>query len=191
MELGVAALFVVSFVVWPEPLSTPLAIWQFGLWLAAGVALSILFAYDLRWQLLPNKVNFIFIGLGAVYAIGNLAQQGFSLSALGSLTGAVATLSGLYLALYLYSRGAWIGFGDIKLGIGLAAFVGTWPLALLALFLANLFGTLVVLPGLISGRLDRKAHIPFGPFLIAATVVVVLYGKAILRWYLGLSFGAI
>ena len=49
IELSMMAVFVLSYALWPFELSTPLAIAQFVLWLAASVGLAILFVYDLRW----------------------------------------------------------------------------------------------------------------------------------------------
>ena len=60
---------------------------------------------------------------------------------------------------------------------GLALILSDWQLAFMALFVSNLIGCVIVLPGLISGRLKRTSHVPFGPFLIAGTVVVYLFGR--------------
>ena len=64
IELGVAAFFVVSYALWPTELQTGLEIARFIVWLAAGVALAILFAYDQKWFLLPDKVSIVVAALG-------------------------------------------------------------------------------------------------------------------------------
>ena len=187
IELGTATFFVVSYLAWPTALETPLALAGFALWLVAGVGLAILLAYDAKWFLLPDVVVFPLVAVSALYALVAALQADASWleSLLGAL-GAVGIMSGLYLLIYLVSRGRWIGFGDVKLGIVLGLLLGQWPLALLALFLANLFGTLVVLPGMVRGQISRSSHVPFGPFLILGTIVAVLWGQTIIGWYMAI-----
>lgn len=171
LELGVAALFVLSIYLWPSPLVTGLEIARLVLWLAALVCLVILFVYDLRWYLLPDILNLPFIGLAMSYALLTLLGAADVAAALLSLSGAIAILSGLYLALYIISKGEWVGFGDVKLGLGLAGLLGNWQLAFIALFLANFIGTLLVLPGMLRGKVARGAKVPFGPLLIAGMLL--------------------
>lgn len=186
IELAVAAFFVGSFLLWPQPLVTPFAVIQFGVWLAAGVGLAILYAYDQKWFLLPDSIMFTVIGLAAVYAGMSIWQAPDHVAALFSLAGAIVLLSGLYLLLYVASKGRWVGFGDIKLGLALALLLGRWELGFIALFAANAIGTLAVLPGLLNRTLSRTARVPFGPFLILGMLVAFFAGPAIATWYGGL-----
>lgn len=187
MELGMAVFFVVSFLVWPYgALDQGIDIVRFGIWLVAGVLLAILCAYDAKWFLLPNRVMYPLIGLGFVMVTVAAIQSGTVVTTLASAAGACAILSGLYLLLYIVSRGAWVGFGDVKLGLALALLLVDWKLAVLALFAANVVGTFIVLPGMMTRRLSRKAHIPFGPMLIAGWIIAGLFGTAIIDWYLHL-----
>jgi prepilin signal peptidase PulO-like enzyme (type II secretory pathway) len=189
MEIGVAAFFVLSYAFWPGGVETNLAIAHFVLWLVAGVIMSILFAYDLKWFLLPDKLNFalVIVGLGIVGVTA--AETGNLVGTVLSAAGSVAILSGLYGILYFVSKGRWVGFGDVKLGIGLALILVDWQLALMALFLANFIGCLIVIPLLAIKKLERNAHVPFGPLLIAGTVTAWFLGGVILDWYLsGIGF---
>jgi leader peptidase (prepilin peptidase)/N-methyltransferase len=182
IELGTAVFFVASFLLWPEIVTTLDGV-AFALWLVAGVLLAILVAYDMKWSLLPNEAVFPLIGVGAVVAIVRLFESANVGVALLDLAAAISILSGLYLLLWYVSKGKWIGFGDIKLGLALALLLGDWQLAFLALFLANLVGCLVVAPGLLTGKLNRGAHIPFGPLLIIGFVIAALAGQYILQLY--------
>jgi leader peptidase (prepilin peptidase)/N-methyltransferase len=165
-----------------------LSIAGFVLWLVAGVGLAIMAAYDTKWFLLPDRVNFMVIGIGLVSATLTVLAAPNALEAALSVLGAVAVLSGLYFVLYIVSQGRWIGFGDIKLGLGLGLLLADWRLAVLALFLANLIGCLIVIPLMVMGKLKRNAHVPFGPLLIAGTIVAQLVGLAIVDFY---TFGLI
>lgn len=189
LEVGMAALFALSVFLWPMPLASFWQIMMLVLWLAALVLLAILFVYDLRWLLLPDIVNIPFIVLGAVFAGIKLYLASDFTSALTSLLGAVFVLSGIYLLLYLFSKArygedkTWVGFGDVKLGLGLSLFLGNWLLAFAALFAANLIGTILVLPSMLTGKLRGNSRISFGPLLIAGFLIVWLFSESILNWY--------
>lgn len=185
IELGVAAFFVASYVFWPDMLTSPLAIMHFALWCVAGVLLAILFAYDMKWFLLPNKIVFPLIGLAAVIAGISIASMTTTplLEALINLSVSIVILSGLYLLLWKVSNGQWIGFGDVKLGLALALLLVDWQLAFLALFAANLIGCLIVIPGMLAKKITRKTRVPFGPLLIAGAIIAKLFGDDILAIY--------
>ena len=184
IEISVAAFFVVSYFFWPYSLSGYIEISMFVLWLVAGVGLAILFAYDAKWLLLPDSVSFSLMGIGFLNAILVFLNSTDKSSTIAGIIGSLAILSGLYWLLYVISKGKWIGFGDIKLGIGLALMLADWRLAFVALFAANLIGCLVVIPAMITGKLNRGSHVPFGPLLIAGFVVAGLFGSAILSSFI-------
>lgn len=183
MELGLAAFFVGSYLLWPVALDGSLLVIQFLLWLIAGVMLTILFAYDLKWFLLPNQAMFPLIAVAAMVAIIELMTAPQIGAALISLILSIAILSGLYLLLWVISKGQWIGFGDVKLGLALALLLGNWQLAFIALFAANLFGSLIVIPGMLAGKVTRATRVPFGPLLIMGCVLAMLGGPMIVDWY--------
>lgn len=185
IEVGVAAFFVLSYAFWPFALDAPLEITRFIIWLVAGVVLAMLVAYDAKWYLLPDKLTIILAGLGVLTVAIAAVQSGNALGTILSALGGVGVLSGLYLGLYLLSKGQWVGFGDIKLGFGLALLLIDWQLALVALFLANLIGCLIVIPLMITGKLKRSSRVPFGPFLILGMILAQFIGPALLMFYVG------
>lgn len=183
MELGMAALFVMSFWLWPYAIQTPIEIGLFSLWLIAAILLIILFAYDLKWFLLPNRVMFPLIFVAVILAAVQIILSPDWVTTLISALIGVFILSGLYFALWLLSKGEWIGFGDVKLGLALALILVDWQLAFLALFAANLFGMAIVLPGMLTGKITRSTRVPFGPLLIVGALFSLFFGHAIIRWY--------
>lgn len=187
IEIGLAVFFVVSYVWWPLPLDTLPDIARFSVWLLAGFGMAILFAYDAKWFLLPNSIVFPLIALGAVNALLIIfsSSQPVLLAVLDVLL-SCATLSGLYYVIYVLSKHQWVGFGDVKLGLALGLLLGSWQLAILALFLANLIGTIVLAPQLLSGKVKRHSHVPFGPLLILGWAISGVFGIAIQQWYLGI-----
>lgn len=182
IEIGTAVYFVGSYIFWPEAI-VGAEILKFSLWLFGGVFLATLFAYDLKWYLLPNRGMFPLIGAATFYAVIALADQSDLPFELLDLCLAAAILSGLYLLLWVVSKGRWIGFGDVKLGLAFALFLGDWQLAFIALFAANLIGCLIVLPGMIIGKITPKTRVPFGPLLIVGGILTMLFGRIALEWY--------
>lgn len=183
LEVGMAAVFALSVLFWPAPLDQPLEIIKLLVWLAALVPLAINFVYDIRWMVLISYCNWLIIALGLVYAGVTVYQAGDWVAATLSVVSSVLILGGLYGLLWLVSRGKWVGDGDIYLGAGLGLFLADWRAALVGLFLANLIGTLIVLPGLVTGKLARKSQVPFGPLLIAGCVLAWFVGVPIVEWY--------
>lgn len=157
---------------------------MFVLWLICIVALVALAVYDMRWQLLPDKIVLplgiigVILGFLRFYVHDDLGL----LATIVQMAGGVAVISGLYFVLHYMSRGAWVGFGDVKLNVFIGLILG-WQSALLAVFLANILGLLVVLPGLLLKKITPKSRIPFGPFLIAACIIALLWGQQIINWY--------
>ncbi|MBC7512043.1 prepilin peptidase [Candidatus Saccharibacteria bacterium] len=186
MEVGTALAFVVFTFTWLSAMGTgALSICILVLWLVALTMFVILFAYDLKWFLLPDIIMFPLIGLSIVITALSVygLQGGEILPSVLSVIASIGILAGLYFMLWYVSKGMWVGFGDVKLGIALGILLIDWKLALLTLFLANLLGTLVVLPGLLTGKLSRKTQVPFGPFLIVGFFISVLWGTVILNSY--------
>ncbi len=186
MEVGTALSFMLFSYLWLATMGTGvLSVLILVLWLVALTMFVILFAYDLKWFLLPDVIMFPLIGLSIVITaltVFGLQSEGLVATVL-SITASVGILAGLYFVLWYVSKGMWVGFGDVKLGIALGILLIDWKLALLTLFLANLLGTLVVLPGLLTGKLSRKAQVPFGPFLIVGFFISVLFGRSMLNGY--------
>lgn len=100
----------------------------------------------------------------------------------GILTSAVIGC-GFFGAIYFVSKGKWIGFGDVKLGLLLGLLVATPVNIFITLFLSSVLGVIWILPLLVAKKLKPTSHVPFGPFLIAAAIVVVFFGQNIVDLY--------
>lgn len=189
IEISVAVFFVLSYLVWPSSFLSFADTAQFVIWLIAGIALAILFVYDAKWYLLPNIITFPLIGLGAVNALIVAVHSGFAPSVVANIVFACVVLSGFYYVIYVLSQKQWVGFGDVKLGLGLALLLADWQLAIMALFLGNLIGTLVFLPSMLRGKVKSQTHIPLGPLLILGWAISGLFGADILHWYTAFTLG--
>lgn len=183
VELLTAGLFVLSYVFWPFGFEF-VGSTMFTLWLVALVMLVALAVYDLRWMLLPDKIVFPLIGVGILFAgIRFYSDSASIVQAAVEITLGILSVAGLYYILYAVSRHRWVGFGDVKLGVFIGALLG-WSGGLFAVMAANVIGLLVILPGLVSGKLTRTSRIPFGPFLIAGCIIALLFAERIITWYI-------
>jgi leader peptidase (prepilin peptidase) / N-methyltransferase len=151
--------------------------------LAAGlVALAVI---DLEHFLLPNRIVYPLavatLVLLTVAAVGDDAWGAFGRALLG---GVVATAA-LGLLHVISPRS--MGFGDVKLAFVLGLVLGWlgWRELVLGLFCGFLAGAVVGLALIVLRHRGRKDHLPFGPFLALGTLVVVLWGDVLLRWYRG------
>ena len=183
-ELGVAVAFALSYALWPIGFAG-LGSVLFALWLIALVFLAALFLYDLRWMLLPDKLTFPLMGLGIIWAViyyGPYLQLS-PLQALAEVVLGIASTAGIYGFLYFISKGTWVGFGDVKFAVFMGLVLG-WQKGLLAIMLANFIAFMYIAPGLLSGKVKRTSRIPFGPFLILATIIALLVGDSMIDWYL-------
>lgn len=183
VEVLSGVVFALSYLAWPVELNSAVVWAQFATWLVALVGLVMLSVYDLRWMLLPNRILLPTGVLGGIFAAIAVQQSTKPLTALLQVALAVAIGGGIFFVLFQVSNGKWIGGGDVKLGWVLGLFALTPAKAVLFIFLAAVLGTIFSLPLVAQRKLDRKATIPFGPFLILGLFITVLWGSKILHWY--------
>ena len=88
--------------------------------------------------------------------------------------------------IYQISAGRWIGGGDVRFGFAMGVLLG-WQGGLLGLALASYLGTALIIVLLAIAKYHKKMRIPFGPFLISATYVSVLFGQQVIDWYKSLA----
>jgi leader peptidase (prepilin peptidase)/N-methyltransferase len=182
VELLTAGLFVVSYAFWPVALHDS-GLFTFVFWLVFLTGFMALTVYDIRWFLLPTRIIRPLVAFAIVQVlIVSLLYHGGICELAGALLGALV-IGGLFYVLFMASRGAWIGGGDVRLGLLLGLLVGGPMQSLLLIFIASTLGTIFAFPLLIVHRLKRTSHMPFGPFLLAGAIITTLFGSAIVHWY--------
>lgn len=180
VELVTGVLFTLSYVAWD--FTSTFGYVSFGIWSVFLSALIFLALYDLKWLLLPNKIVYPMI-IGATLLV--LAESIFfdgGVEVLKDSAFGLLFAGGIFYALFAVSKGKWIGGGDVKLGIFIGIFLG-FSRSVLTFVLAFNIAAIVILPLLLLGIVKRKTPVPFGPFLILATIVSTLYGYEIIQWY--------
>ena len=184
VELAATALFVLAYYAWPLGFHG-VGLLEFIFCLVFIVFFVALAVYDLRWFLLPDRLVFSLVAVAAVEVVSVAIWQHSWAAAWQPAAGALI-IFGLFYGLFQVSKGVWIGGGDVKLAIALGLIVASPLRAFLVIFFASLLGTLASLPQLGRGKQGLKTHIPFGPYLLAATLIVLLSGTHIVDWYVNL-----
>lgn len=141
------------------------------------VPLVMLSAVDLDVLRLPNKLNATAAGLALVGLVVTAAAEG-AWADLGRAVIAAVVLAGAYFVLTVIATflpGSPFGLGDVKLAPVLGLLLGYlgWTHvvvgSVLAFVLAMVIGTVL----LAVRRTGRGTTIPFGPYLVAGTLVVL------------------
>lgn len=162
----------------PEFLVTQLAV--FIMTLVMLVVLIVLAVYDAKWGELPVVLLVLAVIMGLIvfvlkmYDI-SLGKGDVGMGILNALAG-VGILSGTCYLIYKASKEKLMGGGDWILALALALALADWWLALWTIFLANLLGDMIALPGAIKTG-NSKVH--FGPFLVGAFVIVLVLGNCL------------
>lgn len=183
-ELTGGVTLAASYWFWPDSFMGAVNIARFGLWVLVIILFLVLFFYDLQWYKLPNKVMYpLWLVTAVDFGLRFVQKPGLNTLLNGIV--AVAVSGGLFWLIWRLSSGKWIGYGDVRLGLAIGLLLATPGLAGLALFGASLIGIIVFLPSIATGGRKLASKVPFGPLLIAATVITRLAGPALIRWYLG------
>jgi leader peptidase (prepilin peptidase)/N-methyltransferase len=167
-----------------------LLIWRFGSGLA-GLA-TLVFAYlliamtiiDADTQLLPDDLTLPLLWCGLLV---NLNGTFVSLdeAVIGAAAGYLS-LWGVYWLFKLATGKEGMGYGDFKLLAALGAWLG-WKMLPIIILLSSLVGAVVGIALIVFAKHGRDKPIPFGPYLAAAGLLALFYGKAIAETYLGFA----
>ena len=157
-----------------------------GYWLLITCFLIIIFVYDLKHYIIPDKVIYPAILLAGIWCFVfgvffHLYTRYEMINTIYSAFGAAV----FFLLIVLISRGKWMGVGDIKLAFLMGLFLG-FPKILVALFLAFFIGAIIGLGLIIAGKKKMKSEVPFGPFLVTGTFLAMFFGQQLISWYLNL-----
>lgn len=150
---------------------------------AIGVALALI---DLDCRRLPNAIVLPSYPVIAVLLTFSAWWQHDWSALLRAGIGA-ALLFGFYFALAAaYPSG--MGFGDVKLAGLLGALLGymSWATLVIGAFAGFLLGAVVGVAVLASRRGTRRSALPFGPFMVAGTLLAIFAATPIADGYLHL-----
>jgi len=139
--------------------------------------LVVLFVYDLKHKILPSSILYPFVSISFVYAL-ILYAQGIR-SGLDILAGVLLALPIFFL--WTISKGKWIGFADGVLFLGVGFLLG-FALGVNAFLFSFWGGALIaiILTYVLPKKFGFGSEIPFGPFIILATLFFLFVQRDIL-----------
>ena len=90
----------------------------------------------------------------------------------------------VYWAFKLATGKEGMGYGDFKLLAALGAWMG-WTMLPLIILLSSIVGAVVGICLIAFTKRGRDNPIPFGPYLAAAGLIALIWGKMLVQSYLG------
>lgn len=156
--------------------------------------LIVITVYDLKHKIIPDGMvfTFIFLSLAKVlyFIAATWGEQMFKFYFVVLLSGPIVALP--FFFLWFVSKGRWMGFGDVKLALGIGWLMGLAG-GLSSIILAFEIGAVASLILLAIGRilttrtvnklslplsvkkLTIKSEIPFAPFLVLGTILIFIF----------------
>ena len=137
--------------------------------------LLIAFLVDYKLQIIPNRLTLTIFEFGLIFTFvetllnTNLGINIFINNILGMLVGGGIFLLITLIGGVLAGKEA-MGFGDVKLMGALGLFFG-WVNMIIISVMAFLFAAIISIIILISRRKKINEYIPFGPFIVVASVI--------------------
>lgn len=162
---GVSGLLAVAAYAYTDHALIPAICFFCALW-----ALLLIAVIDLRTRTIPDALTLTVFVSAIMY-------HWFS-------TGVVPVTAPIIGAVFfgvqwIFSRGRWVGSGDILLAAAIGMLLGTAQNAVWMLLLSYIIGANVAIVLLLLKRLSRHDMVPFGPFLVIAGYVVLFLGSAL------------
>jgi leader peptidase (prepilin peptidase)/N-methyltransferase len=157
-------------------------------WAAAGAVLLVwcliaLTFIDFDTQLLPDSITLPLLWAGLLFNLSGTFVD-LQSAVLGAIIGYLSLWS-VYWGFKLTTGKEGMGYGDFKLLAALGAWLG-WQMLPLVILLSSLVGAVVGIALIVLAKQGRNVPIPFGPYLAAAGLLALFWGKDLTQSYLRL-----
>ena len=147
---------------------------------SALVALTFI---DIDTQLLPDSITLPLVWAGLFFNVF-ATYTDLQSAVIGAIAGYLS-LWAVYWGFKLTTGKEGMGYGDFKLLAALGAWLG-WQLLPLIILLSSLVGAVVGILLIVLAKRCRNVPIPFGPYLGAAGLIALFWGKDLTQAYLHL-----
>lgn len=172
VELATALSFVLVFNYLQNGYFNLIFFLQLAEFTSAVCAGIVVFVSDWRYKIIPNGAVLVIFLAGF---LRTWQQSNFQFNSDFKYNAGSALVFMIILGLlWLLSQGAWMGLGDVKLIPATSVFLG-FPASLTAFLFSFWLGGLYGIILLLSGKQKLKSQIPFGPFIIMASVIAYMY----------------
>lgn len=131
------------------------------------------FAIDYKLKIIPNRLNLTIFEVGLVFTfIEGIININIAIDMLlGMIAGAGIFLFITLVGGLIAGKEA-MGFGDVKLMGALGLFFG-WRTIIIISLIAFLLGAIIGVILIICRRKKGEEYIPFGPFIVIATIIAM------------------
>ncbi len=151
-----------------------LKLWQLiGYWVVIS-SLIVVFFSDVKYHLIPDSIQLSFF-IGSLILLPFLSTGNVAHFFLERVLSALIIAAPIF-ALYFFSSGRAMGFGDVKLSFTIGFLLGT-KLGFMALYSAFISGGVVGTILLLLRKKRLKSKIAFGPFLAIGTILMLFFGN--------------
>ena len=149
------------------------------------LSLLIIFFIDLKHFIIPNVITFPLMALGFFKSFDPNLSYLFP-NYLNSLIGGAFGYGIIFSIIYFYKqvrKKEGMGLGDAKLFAVIGFWFG-WISIPFIVFLSSVVALISVLPGLIMKSKQMSSEIPFGPYIIIATLTFVFFKESMINFIL-------
>jgi leader peptidase (prepilin peptidase)/N-methyltransferase len=147
---------------------------------ATMLALALI---DFDTQLLPDGLTLPLLWAGLLVNIWGVFAP-LQDAVIGAAAGYLSLWT-VYWGFKLVTGKEGMGYGDFKLLAAIGAWLG-WQALPLVILLSSLAGAVIGIALIAAARLGRSVPMPFGPYLVIAGVVALVWGDSIIAGYLKL-----
>lgn len=154
--------------------------WHFGYGLAAAGGIVFVWAMvaltfiDLDTFLLPDNITLPLLWLGLLLNLWTTYVP-LETAVVGAMAGYLSLWS-IYWLFKIVTGKEGMGYGDFKLLGAIGAWLG-WQTLPVVILLSSVVGALVGISLIIFRKHGREVPIPFGPYLAAAGVLALFFGR--------------
>ena len=161
--------------------------WHFGPTVTTLAALVLVWSLvalafiDLDTFYLPDDITLPLVWAGLVVNLFGIFTD-LPSAVIGAIVGYLSLWS-VYWAYKLLTGKEGMGYGDFKLLAAIGAWLG-WQQLPLVILLSSVVGAVIGIGLIVAARRGRNVPIPFGPYLVIAALIALVWGEAIVQHYL-------
>ena len=141
-----------------------------------SLSFLIIFFIDLKHFIIPNSLTFSMMILGFIKSFDPNLNSIFP-NYINSLIGGLFGYGIIFSIIFFYKqirKKEGMGLGDAKL-LAVIGFWFGWIAIPFVLFLSSIFALVSVIPDLIKKNKKMTSQIPFGPYIILATIFYLVF----------------
>ena len=141
-----------------------------------SLSFLIIFFIDLKHFIIPNSITFSMMALGFIKSFDPNLNSIFP-NYINSLIGGLFGYGVIFSIIFFYKqirKKEGMGLGDAKL-LAVIGFWFGWIAIPFVLFLSSIFALVFVIPDLIKKNKKMTSQIPFGPYIILATIFYLVF----------------